>query len=80
MDDDDCEWNRYYLPIPRTTYQNKTGPRVNAAQSAEYHYTPWDIGLTRVANQFEHADPFDDILGRIDYVLDEDQPIWSESK
>ncbi|WP_079620328.1 hypothetical protein [Mycobacteroides abscessus] len=74
---------RYYVPIPRTTYPNKTGHGFTADEvgAPEHHYTNWDIGLARVVNSFGHPPgSFDELLSRMEYVLDVDRPIWAEGK
>jgi hypothetical protein len=74
-----ADGGRHYVPIPRTEYPNKTGPR--ELGSPEYHYTRWALGFASILNSFEHAPgSFEELLSELDYTLDEDRPIWSESK
>lgn len=75
-----ADGGRHYVPIPRTVYPNKTGYGPENLGAPEHHYTPWDIGLARTLNRFELGDTFDDVLSQMEYVLDEDRPIWSENK
>jgi hypothetical protein len=74
-----ADGGRYYVPIPRTEYPNKTGFGPQDFGEPEHHYTRWDIGFARIVNSFEHAGS-EDALQRINYILDDDRPISSEGK
>lgn len=75
-----ADGGRYYVPIPRTEYPNKTGFTPTEYGAPEHHYTRWDLGFARVLHSFEHAGPFEELLARLNYILDDDGPISSESK
>lgn len=63
---------RYYVPIPRTTYPNRTDS--GDLGEPEFHYTRWDLGLARIVSSFELGKSFDELLARLTYVLDGDAP------
>lgn len=69
---------RYYVPIPSREYPD----RGTSEQGAPvFHYTRWQLGLATVAHRFEHAaEPLEDVLSQMDYVLDDDGPVSSEPK
>lgn len=69
-----ADGGRYYVPIPRTEYPDKTGYTAEKLGEPVHHYTRWDIGFARIVHSFEHGHPFDELLSRMNYVLDDDAP------
>lgn len=67
-----ADGGRYYVPIPRRTFPNKTDS--GNLGDPEFHYNRWDLGLARVVNSFELGEAFDELLPRLTYVLDDDGP------
>ncbi|CDM76135.1 hypothetical protein [Mycobacterium marinum] len=61
---------RYYVPIPRRAFPNKTS--TTDLGEPEFHYTSWDLGLARIVSSFELGESFDELLQRLNYILDDD--------
>ncbi|MCV7285346.1 hypothetical protein H7J87_08395 [Mycolicibacterium wolinskyi] len=65
-----ADGGRYYVPIPRTVYPNRVSVRERG--EPEHHYTRWQLGFASLLNSFEHAEPIEDLLAEVDYVVDDD--------
>lgn len=62
---------RYYVPIPRTVYPSKTGNGPREYGEPEYHFSRRQLDFARVLNSFQFGYDFDELLERMDFVVDD---------